>query len=192
MTIELTDLTAAEVVQYFKEGRYLSGWKGYVEVSNKAVLKEKVKHSDGFTIAEGHDKSFEDYTKIRHHKDGTKALIKIGLNDLADYNGLSIKQAAAKELDAYIKKFGEASLKAEHEVSSADYPLEKDIPEVVQPSQVIVQSQLEQDIEEINACTTKISLQNLIVEKNWTGYVYDTKITLAKNKEALITYLQGL
>ena len=184
MTVKLTGLTAAEVITYHKEGRYISGFQGFVEITDKKVLKEKVKNADGFTIAANHDKTFDEYNEIKEHKDGTKYLMKIGLGE-ADYSSLAIEQADKKEFDAYMKKFGEASIKSASEIDFTNY---KNMTASAKEAEVIVKTQLEVDIESINACKTKAALQQLITANNWT-YIYDSGITLTKNKENLIKYL---
>jgi len=181
--IELKDLTAAEVIAFHKQGRYVSGFKGWVETTPERI-KEKPKHEEGFKVASEHEVSFEQHTKSHISKDKKKALIKLGL---VNYDGIYAQEVDAQEFDAYLKKFGESSIKGEADINWKDYDVET---ASVEEKKVVVKSELENYLGTLNSFTKKQDIIDWVKQNGWDIAGLSTNKTIAQNVALVETYLR--
>jgi len=182
--VELKDLTAAEVIAFHKQGRYVSGFKGWVETTPER-LKEKPKHEEGFKVASEHEVSFEQHTKNHISRDKKKALIKIGL---VNYDGIYAQEVDAKEFDAFLKKFGESSIKSEADINWSEYDIET-VP--LEEEKIIVESELENYLETLNSFTKKQDIIDWVTQNGWNITGLSTNKTIAQNVALVETYLKA-
>jgi hypothetical protein len=116
--IELKDLTAEEVIAFHKQGRYVSGFQGYVEV-NVSELEKDVPEDAGFVKAKGHKVKMKNHVKnYIISKDNKKALLFLGAKSC---NGIYQPEMSAQELSAFINQFGAQNIKTEIDKQSYSY-----------------------------------------------------------------------